>query len=327
MATPTIALFFLCFLGTDMIHLTALKLALKFETADVGQTVTLKCNCQIKEMLLCYWFKQSLGEKPKLLSTFFSHKDTGNLEKEFIEDSRFALDVGSYKNDLAISDLRISDSATYFCVASNLYNFEFCEGITVSVQDSGLPIETSIYQSVSGTNQTRDSVMLNCMVHTRGCDQEHRVYWFKSSGDSHPGLIYTHGDGSDQCDRTPSTQPHTCIYNLPMKSLSQPHAGTYYCAVIACGRIVFGNGTTLDFNGEAESSTLVYFLGTALALTTILIVSLAFAVYKLCKRLHCAAVRREDGETLHYAAVEKFKGKTSKRKSTTSECVYSTIKQ
>ncbi|XP_060936786.1 uncharacterized protein LOC133013761 [Limanda limanda] len=34
-----------------------------------------------------------------------------------------------------------------------------------------------------------------------------------------------------------------------MERLNRSHAGTYYCPVAACGHIVFGDGTKLEFNG------------------------------------------------------------------------------
>ena len=91
---------------------------------------------------------------------------------------------------------------------------------------------------------------LNCTVQTGTCDGEHSVYWFKHSQESHPGLIYTHGGRNDQCERKGNTQTHTCVYNLPMKSLNRSHAGTYYCAVATCGHVLFGDGTKLYTNGK-----------------------------------------------------------------------------
>uniref|UniRef100_A0A3B4YHW9 Ig-like domain-containing protein n=1 Tax=Seriola lalandi dorsalis TaxID=1841481 RepID=A0A3B4YHW9_SERLL len=119
-----------------------------------------------------------------------------------------------------------------------------------------------VHQSGSETIQPGGSVTLSCTVHTGTCDGEHSVYWFKDSEESHPGLIYTHGDRNDQCERKPETQTQTCVYNLPMENLNRSHAGTYYCAVASCGHILFGNGTKLDVEGES----LFYFVNVCVCL-------------------------------------------------------------
>ncbi|KAM9335612.1 titin-like [Symphorus nematophorus] len=200
--------------------------------------------------VLFYWYKQTLGQKPKLVSTFYRHNDNSTFHDEFRNNPRFSLDTANIKYDLKISDLQISDSATYYCVGSNFLDFQFCDGITVIVKGSGLNITVFVNQSASESVQPGGSVTLSCTVHTGTCDGEHSVYWFKDSEESHPGLIYTHGGRNDQCERKPDTQTHTCVYNLPMKSLSLSHAGTYYCAVASCGHILFGNGTNLGLERE-----------------------------------------------------------------------------
>ena len=171
----------------------------------------------------------------------------GTFYNEFNNNPRFTLDTENGKNNLKITDLHISDSATYYCVSSNLYVFEFVEGTTLNVKGSGFNIQALVHQSASESIQPGGSVTLNCTVHTGTCDDgEHSVYWFKNSQESQPGIIYTHGGRNDQCERNNNTQTHTCVYNLPMKSLDLSHAGTYYCAVASCGQILFGNGTKLD---------------------------------------------------------------------------------
>ncbi|KAM9401373.1 uncharacterized protein ACWYII_030954 isoform 1-T2 [Salvelinus alpinus] len=82
------------------------------------------------------------------------------------------------------------------------------------------------------------------------------VYWFRhGSGESHPGIIYTHGDRSDQCEKSPEAESPTqsCVYNLPKRNLSISDAGTYYCAVASCGEILFENGTKLDIEAGTPS--------------------------------------------------------------------------
>uniref|UniRef100_A0A8D3AW32 Ig-like domain-containing protein n=1 Tax=Scophthalmus maximus TaxID=52904 RepID=A0A8D3AW32_SCOMX len=211
---------------------------LHFESADIGESVTLSCLCKDGAATMFFWYKQTLGQKPNLVSTFYRYNNNNNkgtFNGEF-NDTRFSMDAGNGRNDLKISHLRISDSATYHCAGSDLNDFVFCTAVTVSVKGSGLNIQALVDQSGSETVQPGVSATLGCTVHTGTCDGKHSVYWFKNSEEPHPGLIYTHGDRDDQCERKPNTQTHSCAYNLSMKSLNLSHAGTF-CAVASCGHI------------------------------------------------------------------------------------------
>uniref|UniRef100_A0A3Q3IHD7 Ig-like domain-containing protein n=1 Tax=Monopterus albus TaxID=43700 RepID=A0A3Q3IHD7_MONAL len=115
-------------------HMTTLKQSSHFESANVGGSVTLPCLCQDHITVMFYWYKQTLGEKPKLVLTFYKHSNnSGNFYDEFKNNPRFTLDIGRHTNYLKISDLLVSDSATYYCAMSNLYTYEFCEGTTVKI--------------------------------------------------------------------------------------------------------------------------------------------------------------------------------------------------
>ncbi|KAA8582422.1 hypothetical protein FQN60_006093 [Etheostoma spectabile] len=286
MTPPNFALYFTCLFVANLAHMTTLKQSsLRFQSAKVGERVTLTCVCDRDIAIsMFYWYKQTLGQKPKLMSSFYRHSGYGTFQDEFNNHSRFSQGKINDTFFLKILDLQISDSASYYCVGSNLYDFEFYEGTTVSVEGSGWKVPATVHQSASESIQPGGSVTLNCTVHTETCDGEHSVYWFKKSEESQPGLIYTHGDRTDQCERKPNTQTHTCVYNLPMKSLNLSHAGTYYCAVASCGHILFGNGTKLDLEDKGDSPVWIYFLSAALAFTTFLSVLLAFLVYQVNKR-------------------------------------------
>ncbi len=214
-----------------------------FLFAETGQNLTLQCVSNGYDWF--YWYKQPLGQRPRLISSYSGTAKTCTFYDEFKTNQRFTLDTKNGTNHLTISGLCTSDSATYYCIRSSAYKLEFLESYTVIVKSSGLHISTLVHQSASEIIQPGGSVTLNCTVQTGTCDEEHSVYWFKNSGESHPGLIY--GGSSDQCERNYSMQTQTCVYNLPMKNLNLSHAGTYYCAVASCGHIVFGNGTKLDF--------------------------------------------------------------------------------
>ncbi|XP_068444448.1 uncharacterized protein [Clinocottus analis] len=312
-----------------------------FQSLDVGESVTLPCVCDNGAMLF-FWYKQTLGQKPKRMSSYYNFDDNGTFLNEYENNPRFSLDTGRDKNHLKISDLQILDSATYFCVGTNMVEVKFCESTTVNVKGSGLKVPALVHQSASEGIQPGGSVTLNCTVHTGTCDGPHSVYWFKDSEESHPGLIYTHGGRNHQCERKPSTQTHTCVYNLPMKSLDLSHAGTYYCAVASCGHILFGNKTTLDF--KDEDSLVSYLSSAALTFTSILSVLLALSVCVMNKGNSCQntesqarcpapstanAKGHQQAEILYYAAlsVRLHNGSRRQKDQTWSECVYHSVKQ
>ncbi|XP_044196615.1 uncharacterized protein LOC122973273 [Thunnus albacares] len=343
MTSAEFVFFLTCLLlGQKMAQMTDLKFSSSvrqdrgFVSVNTGDNLTLQCFYDGDAATKFYWYKQTLGQKPRIISTYYKYERNGTFHDELKNNPRFALDTETGKNHLKITNLRISDSATYYCASSYSSKFEFAEGTIVNVKGSGLNIQASVHQLAS-----ESSVTLNCTVHTGTCDDgEHSVYWFKNSEESHPGIIYTHGGRNDQCERNSNTQTHICVYNLPMKSLNVSHAGTYHCAVASCGQILFGNGTKLDVGNEVDS--LVYLLSGALTLTTILVVLLA--LYVINKRNSCQckesqvrfsapstsnAEGHQNEENIHYAALKEHKINRSRRQrnNTETECVYSSVKQ
>ncbi|XP_030609800.1 uncharacterized protein LOC115797375 [Archocentrus centrarchus] len=300
----------------------------RFISAEVGGKVTLKCFHDAHITARVFWYKHTLGQKPKSVSLFFKYNSNNSFDEEFRNNPRFTLDTENGKNDLTIRDLRISDSATYYCI-QYLYTLTFLENIIISVKGSGMNIKTVVEQPTSETLQPGGSVTLNCTVHTGTCDGEHSVYWFKRSSESHPGLIYTHAGRNDQCERKPGTQTNTCVYNLPMNNLNVSHAGTYYCAVASCGHILFGNGTKLDFEDNVGAS-FSPFWSSAFAFTSILSLLLAFSVCMMGQKCSCKSSEGfEKGVKLFSDAshVNLSNRSRSQRDHTWSECVYYSVKQ
>ncbi|XP_058481490.1 uncharacterized protein LOC131456848 [Solea solea] len=308
-----------------------------FISANVGDNVTLSCLFTRDDDEL-YWYKQTLGQKPQLIC-FVKRLDasvrTDSYCNNVRKNPRVSLQTDAGLNHLNISDVQLSDSATYFCVSFRSVWSEFKEVITVSVEGSRWNLHPLVHQSESQRLQPGDSVTLNCTVHTGACaGEEHSVYWLKNSQEPHHGTIYTKGDRSDQCERKPNTQTHTCVYKLPMNSVNLSHAGTYYCAVATCGHILFGNGTNLDFNDQSS----MYIMAGALTFTTLLSILLAFLLYKRdkcsesCAQLSARATTNEegnrDGDNVHYAALSVHLPNRSRRQmdNANNECVYSSVR-
>ncbi|XP_047241301.1 uncharacterized protein LOC124880300 isoform X1 [Girardinichthys multiradiatus] len=340
MTSPTFTLYLPALLVMIVAHRAAwTHRLLLMESAEVGHNTALQCLCQDDLAVMFYWYKQILGKEPKLVCTLYKHNNIAIFQDQF-NNSRFSLDNENHSNILLkIADLRVSDSATYYCVKSNLAEFTFCEGTTLSVNGFGMNLRTLLHQSKIEPIQSRSYVSLNCTVQTGSCGGEHSYYWISNSVKSHPGLIYGQG-GLDQCERKSNTDPtrHRCTFNLPMNSLAE----TYFCAVASCGHLLFGNRTILHSEADAVSIVLVYVLGGVLTFTTILVASLAFSVYRLSKicnqQTECSGTfsarhilttqLHQDGENLQYAAINNLKPSMSGRtKESFSECVYSTVRQ
>ncbi|XP_062240508.1 immunoglobulin kappa light chain-like [Platichthys flesus] len=339
--SPKFVLYLTCFFLGKMVQMHHFIMSHQdsgFISADVGDNLTLQCFYETDGIHI-YWYTQTPGQKPRIISMMYKFSKDFPLLNEFKDNPRFTVktnDVASYLN---ISDLQHSDSATYYCSKSRSYVFEFMEGVTVSVKGSGSNIQAVVHQSQS--IQPGGSVTLSCTVHTGTCDGEHSVYWFMNSEEPQPGLIYTHGDRNDQCERKPDTQTHTCVYNLSMERLNRSHAGTYYCTVAACGHIVFGDGTKLDSEEVVDYLPLVYFLSGALAFTTILVVSLAYTAQRALKTNCCQGSEsqtaaealnvegHQDDDNPHYAALMEHSFSRARRQTDRdgSECVYTSVKQ
>ncbi|XP_034712721.1 uncharacterized protein LOC117934810 isoform X2 [Etheostoma cragini] len=327
MTSPVFALLLTCLFLGKMDQTTCLESSptvrqeTRFVSVKTGEELTLQCSYKGEGVSArLYWFKQTLGQKPKLISTSFTYNVNGTFHNEFKNNPRFTLDMEKGNNHLTIKDFRLSDSATYYCI-NFLYTIDFLESIFVSVKGSGLKVRATVHQSASESIQPGGSVTLNCTVHTGTCDGEHSVYWFKKSDESDPGLIYTHGGRTDQCERKPNTQTHTCVYKLPMKSLNLSHAGTYYCAVASCGHILFGDGTKLELEDEVAW---VDFLSKTLTFTTILSVLLAFLVCMMNNRNSCLCA--ESQARFSDSSKTKLNASKMQRDDTWSECVYFSVK-
>ncbi|CAB1351617.1 unnamed protein product [Coregonus sp. 'balchen'] len=197
---------------------------------------------------------------------------------------------------LNIYSTKQEDVGMYYCGLVRLNFIEFGPGTTLMLKV-----------------QPGDSVTLKCTIHTETCVGEHSVYWFShGSGESRPGIIYTHGDRSDQCVKSPEVGSPTqsCVYNLPKKNLSLSDARTYYCAVASCG--------------DTFQSTILHLISpTVLALV---VSNIVLGIVTLL------LVWNQDSDVLNYAAVSftpKKNSSSSRRareKTSREDAVYSEVR-
>ncbi|XP_066536318.1 uncharacterized protein [Hoplias malabaricus] len=152
--------------------------------------------------------------------------------------------------NLSITKAEPFDSATYYCIVSYYSELALSDCTVVVLQGSSSSLYTVLQTPVLDSVEVGGSTTLQCSILTDASAGEHSVYWLRhGSGESPPGIIYTHEDTNSQCSRSSETDSPTqsCVYKLPKTNLSLSDTGTYYCAVAVCGQILFGNGTKLDF--------------------------------------------------------------------------------
>ncbi|XP_064181764.1 uncharacterized protein LOC135249957 [Anguilla rostrata] len=269
--------------------------------AQLGDTVTLPCFYPTEDVPSISWFKQPLGQKPRLIAIQMNSVSGAMLFNEFKDSERFSAKAAEGSFNLTVSRVEPSDSATYYCSISRVSMISFGDGTTLMVTGSESHGRTVVLQQPESESvQPGDSVTLQCTVHTETCAGEHSVYWFRqSTGESPPGIIYTHGNRSDKCQRSSGAVSPTqsCVYNFPKRNLSSSDAGTYYCAVATCGEILFGNGTKLDI--DRNEALPLYCMAGALALSVILNIVLALKRRKSCENYKGAASNNQvPGEDL-----------------------------
>lgn len=189
-------------------------------------------ECFIKHDVVAkyYWYKQKVGDLPRLVSSFYVFGKSGKFS-DSIDKLHFALEAKKGQNHLTITDLQPSDTATYYCASSFSDKLDFEDGITIIIEDSGLSVP------VFDPSQSEGAVTPSCTTHGGTMDEEHSVYYLRTSGKLDPGVLY-------------KWKNNTCLYNLPGNSQA------VLCAVATCGRLLFPEAAERETSsGELISST------------------------------------------------------------------------
>uniref|UniRef100_A0A3B3ZXK4 Ig-like domain-containing protein n=1 Tax=Periophthalmus magnuspinnatus TaxID=409849 RepID=A0A3B3ZXK4_9GOBI len=302
-----------------------------FLFATVGDSITLTCYYEDKNKVLGamqYWYKESLGTKPTRISSFSKYYQTKSLHGEFNQSHRFTLDADHENNNLNIKHVQMSDSAVYLCITCFLHNVDIIESVTLIVKS--LSPTAEVRQSPHEDTEPGHSVTLNCNVQTESCEGEHRVHWFKQSEESAAGLLYIKGSSSDQCESNTDSPTKSCVYKLPIHNVSSEQTGTYYCAVAACGQVLFGNGTRITI--KCEEDPRIYILSGALVFSSLLVLLLALAVCImkrklnwLCRTSSNTNAGEQEVNSLHYAALSVHPSSRRQRVTAQTDCVYSSV--
>uniref|UniRef100_A0A3Q3BJV6 Ig-like domain-containing protein n=1 Tax=Kryptolebias marmoratus TaxID=37003 RepID=A0A3Q3BJV6_KRYMA len=196
-------------------------------TVQLGEPATLTCDLPDVWLGLksLYWYKQDVGNSLKLITMLFN--------------------VTCYEkiSSLTILGAVKEDEGMYHCAVIS-WTENTWSGTYLSIKGS-----TSIYNVVQQPAATDPdhpggSVTLQCSIlsdsEKKTCPGDLSVFWFRArSKDSHPDIIYTNGNSTDNCEKKSDPQK-SCVYHF-FKNISSSDAGTYYCAVATCGEIIFAS--------------------------------------------------------------------------------------
>ncbi|XP_053538048.1 uncharacterized protein LOC128633453 [Ictalurus punctatus] len=272
-----------------------------FLSVKSGERITLKCpfgNIRISESV--FWYKQIFGEMPQKVGDRVAFNDV--KMSPMFNTSGFIMEVNDNSISLTIPHIKKEHGGLYYCEKCYMDDVTLSSGTFLVVTGDG-DVKVSVFQSgVSDSVPAGASVTLQCSVLSESRSAELQVLWFRAAPpQSHPQIMYTHHNSSHQCESGSST--HTCVYNFSMNILSLNDTGTYYCAVAVCGKIIFGNGTRVQFE---KFPKYVKFPGVSMV----------------------ASNQGRDAEDLNYAALH-FNKKNTKRvirkREKPEDCVYSEV--
>ncbi|XP_028271614.1 immunoglobulin kappa light chain-like [Parambassis ranga] len=246
--------------------------------AELGHNVTLHCNVSEN----ANWYKQSLGQMPQTVAIRVSGQTI--TEKQF-RNSRFTVIREESQFSLSIRNVSKEDEATYFCLTT--YSSVSVKGTFLVINDSNQQKSVFVTQSPKTESvQLGDTATLHCSLLSKEtqsnvqCPGEHSVYWFRTgSGGFHPNIIYTQRNSSDE------DTGRSCDYRLSKTIRGSADTGTYYCAVVTCGQILLGEGTTVETRSGLDPVALV--LGGLLACCVTVIVLLIIYIKQRNVCGHC----------------------------------------
>ncbi|XP_053284564.1 uncharacterized protein LOC128445758 isoform X1 [Pleuronectes platessa] len=325
--------------GTKALILTAeVPQLISLTEVERGNNISLKCP--VSENRFFYWYKQSFGHALQTVASSI-------INKTEVNDSRFTLTRVDDRYLLNISNVSKEDEATYFCQTGSTYQLTFVGGTFLAVNDQDQQKHYSVKQSPETASvRPGASVILQCSLlseHKENlvqCPGEHSVHWFRAgSGRSHPSFIYT------QSSRRDGQEEKSCVYSLSKTIHNSSDAGTYYCAVVTCGEILFGGGTKVETRSELDPLVLVFAVLLVCCVTVIVVLSVKVnqRVCRHCKGTMSTFHHKEHGrssldqsnnweceaEELTYVAPTFFerRARVEEKKESPHQCLYSSVKR
>ncbi|XP_061691028.1 uncharacterized protein LOC133508713 isoform X2 [Syngnathoides biaculeatus] len=211
---------------------------------------------------------------------------------------------------LEIRHVQKSDMAVYYCVSWNwVQKMTFVNGIFLQVKDSP-EAEPSVFPDLrSDTGPAGSPVTFRCSVfsrpHNKTCTDGHDVFWFRAATDvAHPSFVYARED----CGEVESGSVQKCVHGFS-KDVGSSEAGTYSCAVAACGQIFVTTAKTIIKEDSSKCSLhgfVIIIMSVALVISFIVSGFLIFKIKtKICfcfqARPQTSDETRRDEDALVYS--------------------------
>ncbi|XP_075336646.1 uncharacterized protein LOC142397189 [Odontesthes bonariensis] len=211
--------------------------------AVLGDDVTLICTVSEGKPGLFYWYKLDFGY---MFQTVAQGKfDKIELKGQFNNARFIATKVGN-TYPLIIRNVSKEDEASYFCQAGAAYTMGFINSTYLAVNDPKNKQKMYVIQSPEKAQVPEgNTVNLQCSFPSEKqdkCPGQQNVFWYRAGSESAPGIIYT---GSFSCDKQAG---RSCVSRLSKTIENRSSTGTYYCAVVSCGKILFGDGTPVEIS-------------------------------------------------------------------------------
>uniref|UniRef100_A0A3B4TD77 Ig-like domain-containing protein n=1 Tax=Seriola dumerili TaxID=41447 RepID=A0A3B4TD77_SERDU len=248
---------------------------ISLNAVELGDNATFTCPVSDTENKILLWCKQPLGQIVQMVAAVIV--GTITVTEQF-KDSRFTVTKGDNHYLLTIRNVSKVDEATYFCQSGTSYSQTVSNGTFLAVNGKISYTFQCLIQL--GASMTLQCSLLYTNKESRAqCPGEHSVHWFRAgSGGFHPGIIYTHSNRSDE------QEERSCVYSLSKTIQNSSDAGTYYCAVVTCGEILFGEGTKVETRSGLDPVVVV--LGGLLACcVTVIVILIFFVNQRVCE--HC----------------------------------------
>uniref|UniRef100_A0A3B3C0W1 Uncharacterized LOC112153696 n=1 Tax=Oryzias melastigma TaxID=30732 RepID=A0A3B3C0W1_ORYME len=313
--------------------------------AETGSNVTLNCSNSEFSQGVFFWYKLQFGYMIQKVA--YGNMAKLTLKKTF-ENQRFNITQVGDVYSLSIRNVSKDDEATYFCQAGASYAVTFTNAsqLVVKGPKNKQKVITVTQSSnvelvlLGNTVTLQCSVLLKTRESPDECSDDHRVYWYKAGSENYADIIYVTISSRD-------VQKERHVYNLTKTVKNSSDAGFYYCAVLSCGEILFGEGTEVQI--KREFCPYLIILGTLLTcslLVTFPLVLVRRKHKKACEQCKGNATTSlpdererhsennlnsedDEGPEINYAALH-FSGRKKrlrKKGEFQEKCIYSTIRK